>query len=148
MKPFLILCSLAVLAAVVGPFFMKVNGQPIMTPDQLIDDSTPDALKAGTKVYRWQDERGNWHFGNEAPEDAAGLRVEAIEVEERMTRLDSGWQGRPLTPAGQTPEVEFEVPGIAGYVKNGKAVMQDAVRETQKLNQRTEQLEAMRQSLR
>jgi hypothetical protein len=148
MKPFLILCSLAVLAAVVGPFFMKVNGQPIMTTDKLIDDSTPDALKAPTTVYRWQDAQGNWHFGNERPEDTAGQRVETIAVEERMTRLGSGWQGRPLTPAGEKPEVEFEVPGIAGYVKSGKAVMQDAVRETQKLNQRTEQLEAMRQSLR
>ncbi len=145
MKPFLVLCGGAVIAAVVAPFFLKIDGVPLMTTDELIDDHTPAALKTPTRVYRWQDADGSWHFGSEPPPDAHGARVESIEIEERITTLERGWQGRSAKPS--TAPKAPEIPGIAGYVSGGKAVMDDAVREVEKLNQRTEQLEAMRQSL-
>ncbi|MFK7913984.1 MAG: DUF4124 domain-containing protein [Pseudomonadales bacterium] len=144
MRPTLIICALAVLGALVAPFFLKIGGQPIMTIDEVVDDATPDALHTPTEIYRWQDADGSWHFGQQPP---SGSNAESVSVEDKITRMDKGWHVNPLD-AGPKPAADFEVPGIAAYADGGKQLMQKATAEVENLNQRTQALEALRKQAR
>ena len=140
MRPTLIICAIAILGALIAPFFLKVGGKPIMTIDAVVEDATPAVLHAPTEIYRWQDADGTWHFGQEQPD---GIQAQSISVEDKITPMDSGWHVNPLD-AGPKPDVEFEVPGVAAYADGGKKLMQKATAEVENLNQRTATLEALR----
>lgn len=144
MRPMLIICALAVLGALIAPFFLTVGGKPIMTVDDVVDDATPDVLQSPTEIYRWQDANGTWHFGEQPPSDGV---AESVSVEDKITRMDSSWHVNPLEPA-TAPKAEFQAPGIAAYADGGKKLMEQATAEVEKLNQRTEALEAMRNQAR
>ena len=141
MKLFSILCILALLGALLAPFFLTVNGKPMLSLDEVLDDAAPDTLDTPATVYRWQDEQGQWHFGEAAPEDR---RAEQISVEERITALDDGWHVKPLTGDGEKPALGIAAPGIAGYVSAGQQLMDNAATQVDALNERTAQLEALR----
>jgi len=92
MKLFIKLMAFVVVAAVAGPFFIKgPDGQPLMSWDrvQAPSISMPDVDAIGSKVkqslgskmekdakpidvFRWQDEKGIWHFADgQAPGSSA-----------------------------------------------------------------------------
>lgn len=144
MKLLAVVCILALLGALVAPFFLTVNGKPMLTLDKVVDDATPDALETPTEVFRWQDANGQWHFG-EAPPD--GQSAEQIALEERITGLDAGWHVKPLDSDKPKPELGIAAPGVAGYVEAGQKLMNQAATQVDVLNQRTAELEAMRQQL-
>ena len=144
MKPFAILCILALLGALAAPFFLTVNGKPVLTIDKVVDDATPDALTTPTEVYRWQDANGQWHFGEAPPE---GQSAEQVALEERITGLDAGWHVKPLDSDKPKPEVGMTAPGVAGYVEAGQKLMNQAAVQVDTINQRTAEMEALRQRL-
>ncbi len=79
-----------VILACIGPFFIQgPDGEPLITIEDLKPDfSLPsvtaklddrdDSGSKPVKVYKWQDEEGNWHFSNQ-PVDAEG--AETIELD-------------------------------------------------------------------
>lgn len=144
MKLFSILCIIVLLGALCAPFFITVNGKPMLTLDQVIDDARPDALTPTTEVYRWQDEHGRWHFSEQPPADTAAERV---SVDDRITGMDSGWHVKPLTEPGTRPALGMQAPGIAGYVQGGQQLMDKAAAEVEKLSERAEQMEHLRRNL-
>lgn len=144
MKPFAVICILVLLGALVAPFFITVNGQPLLSLDKVLSDMTPDAVNTPTEVYRWQDENGSWHFGEAPP---AAVAAERVRVDDRITPMDSGWHVKPLTEPGTKSSLGMTAPGIAGYVQGGQALMDKAAVEVQKLNERTDRMASMRRGL-
>lgn len=142
MKPFLILLSLAVVAALAAPFFLKIGGQPIMTVGDVLDDATPEALKTKTDIYRWQDEHGVWQFGEEPPAQTGVAQV--VDVEDKITGLERGWDGGGRRSAPQTPNMP--IPGVGGLLQ-GKEIMEAAKTQVGNLNQRNEHMEAALQDI-
>ncbi len=140
MKPFYTLIGLVLLAALVAPFFITLQGQPLMTVDEVLDDATPDALKSTTEVYRWQDEHGVWQFSEEPPPQASAHAAETVQIEDKITSLGKQWHGgiRPRTPSTPTQPI----PGIGGLLQ-GKELMDAAQSQVGNANQRTEQLNAV-----
>lgn len=85
MKLFIKLLLLMVVLALAAPFFMKKpDGSPMLTLSALglsalgnkVSDSLPAAqseavLPKTAEVYRWQDEKGVWHYSDRAQDGAA-----------------------------------------------------------------------------
>lgn len=143
MKFFLSICAVAVIGALIVPFFLNVGGKPIMSVDEVIDDATPAALQTPTQVFKWRDEHGHWQFGETPPE---GEVAEPVEVQDKITRMDDDWHGEALTPASK-PDVKLAAPGIAAYLDGGRTLMEQATTEVDRLNERTKNLEQRRQDL-
>lgn len=83
MKLFIKLLLFIVLLALAAPFFMKKpDGSPMLTLQSLglgtvahkvsevLPDSRPELPKTA-EVYRWQDEKGIWHYSDKAQTPAA-----------------------------------------------------------------------------
>ncbi len=86
MKLFYVLITLALIGAVGAPFFLNgPTGQPLMSVDQVIDDSVP---RLPTKVYRWKDRHGVWQFGESPPES---VTAEPVDVSENLTPFEAEW---------------------------------------------------------
>lgn len=106
-----------VILACIGPFFIKgPDGEPLMTIADLKPDFSLPSVSAlseeldevsnkPVKVYKWQDEDGNWHFSNK-PIDAAG--AETIELEE--TNIVSAFEA----PKKKKTVVAASQPNITG----------------------------------
>ena len=144
MKFFLSICVIAVVGALAAPFFLQVGGKPVMTVDDVINDATPAALQTPTQIYKWQDAQGHWHFGEQPPADQP---AQTLDVQDKIIRMEDGWHGEPLTQPDRT-DVKFQTPGIAAYADGGRALMEQATVEVERLNERTEKLEKMRSELR
>lgn len=143
MKPFFLLLGVVVLGALAAPFFLTINGQPLMTVDEALEDATPDILQPTTQVYRWQDEQGVWQFGEQPPASVSGAM--AVEIEDKITGLGREWHGggRRKAPS-QTP---LPTPGVAGLLQ-GKEVMDAARTQAGNINKRTEHIDAALQDVR
>ena len=97
-----VMIAVAILACI-GPFFIKgPDGEPLMTIEDLKPDFSLPSVTAKlddrddggskpVKVYKWQDEEGNWHFSNQ-PVDAEG--AETIELDGNIN----------IMPAFKAPE--------------------------------------------
>lgn len=83
MKLFIKLLLFVVVLALAAPFFMKKpDGTPMLTLQSLglgavsnkvsavLPDSRPELPKTA-EVYRWQDEKGAWHYSDKAQTPAA-----------------------------------------------------------------------------
>lgn len=74
--------SIVILGVAIGlPFFMdNKQGKPMLSLPS-VDDITPDipdanTLTGGERVYyKWQDQYGQWHFGDEPPEGVKPIPV-------------------------------------------------------------------------
>ena len=137
MKPFLVILGIILLAALAAPFFLSLNGKPLMTVDEVLDDATPTALKSTTNIYRWQDEQGVWQFGEEPPANSNG--AQSVQIEDKITNLGKGWHGGIRRAAPAAPPIP--IPGIGGLLQ-GKEMMDAAKQQVGNLNQRTEHMDA------
>lgn len=77
MKLFSKLLMLLVIAALAGPFFLKKpNGEPWLNWRDFIPTKTVDTVKESVApssqriMYKWQDEKGIWQYGDQPPEGA------------------------------------------------------------------------------
>ena len=96
MKLLSTLFSLVLIAALVWPFLANPPGDVTATTSDMPD---PTLRGAGTPAYKWQDQYGNWQFGEDPPDGAT--HVEAINIVPRHTALEAGWSG-PVDTAEQT----------------------------------------------
>ncbi|MFV1873978.1 MAG: DUF4124 domain-containing protein [Oleiphilus sp.] len=103
MKWFYRLFTVGMLAAVViGPFLLKKpDGKPIMEmptagdfiPDKLMpgnDDSSEQSSVSGQgnqTFYKWQDEQGQWHYGDQPPVESA--KVSTLQVDTNTNIIQS-----------------------------------------------------------
>ena len=65
MKHLILLCLFVL---IVAPFFIRMpDGQPLLSPGDLIPDFPAEEAKQGKKVslYRWQDADGNWVYSDQ-----------------------------------------------------------------------------------
>ncbi len=90
MKIFIKLLLLLVVLAIAGLFFIKKpDGTPWLSVSDLTSKTT-NVLKPiapstkSEQVYRWQDEKGNWHFSDK-PVD--GVQQDQITVKQSQNRL-------------------------------------------------------------
>ena len=88
-------------AALIGPFFLeKPDGQPIMEmptasdfiPDKLMSDSgssegISSSSSSNQTFYKWQDEHGQWHYGDQAP--TSSNKVSTLQVDTNTNIIQS-----------------------------------------------------------
>ena len=95
--------TVAILAvALIGPFFIdKPDGEPMMKmptakdfiPDQLIPDGGSDAIISNSPLpsnqtyYKWQDEQGQWHYGDQPP--TSSNTVSTLQVDTNTNIIQS-----------------------------------------------------------
>jgi hypothetical protein len=74
MKFFTKLLLLALVAALVAPFFIKgKNGEPLLNFNDFVSGNTAISgfePKKPTKMYKWKNSKGEWQFGDTPPEDS------------------------------------------------------------------------------
>ena len=106
MRLFWFMLIVVLLAALVLPFFLKgPGGVPLMTVQQVVNDSLP---AAPVETYRWQDVHGTWQFGDAPPEDVAAERFSVGA--ERLTPMGSDWNVSSLVaPAGDAAASDLAV---------------------------------------
>ena len=165
MKLFTKLMILVVLAALVAPFVLRgPDGQPIMElndvlPDamgverslegaldraenaagELLGEDAPTGTAGMTRVVRWQDANGVWHFAQEAPE--------GVVAEEMLIDPDANLvQGMaPQTPAPANASTQSSLPSSpSGYVEQASALQSEAEAIRSASEARVEELEALR----
>lgn len=89
-------------AALIGPFFIKKpDGNPVMEmptaadfiPDKLMPgdrtgENTNSAVSSSNQTYyKWQDEHGQWHYGDQAP--ATINKVSTLQVDTNTNIIQS-----------------------------------------------------------
>ena len=91
------------LAALAMPFFLKEkNGRPAFeAPDMgAITEFSPTELftskpeeksivSDSTHVYKWQDENGQWHYGDKAPQNQASRSLQTVELDPNTNLIQS-----------------------------------------------------------
>ena len=134
--------------ACIAPLFIKgPDGKPIMTIDDWIPEVPESAEKlAGniadevvptepTRVYKWQDEDGQWHFSNTPPNALASEEMELdgdinimdpFEVPEEEEEVASGGMEMPSNPfmtasPDQVEEMMETVNGLQGTLDDRAA---------------------------
>ncbi len=141
MRLFYLILALALIAAVVAPFYMKgPTGQPLMRVSDVIDDSLP---AQETTVYRWQDAEGIWQYGDTPPEH---VDAEPVEVSPNITPIKTDWAAEWAArhPEEQAVDNGTMAPGTAtvgdiGDIYDGKA-MQKAEHAAELMEQRIHEL--------
>ena len=141
MRLFYLIVSLALIAAVVAPFYIKgPTGQPLMRVSDVLDDTLP---VQETTVYRWQDAEGVWQYGDTPP---ASVNAEPVEVRPNITPIKADWAAEwsARHPEEQAVENGTMAPGTAtvsdiGDVYDG-AAMQKAEHAAKLMEQRIHEL--------
>jgi hypothetical protein len=103
MKFFTKLLLLALVAALVAPFFIKgKNGQPLLNFKDLISNNAAiRALepKKETKMYKWKNSKGEWQFGDTPPDgsNAAEMQVKTQINSMKTIELPDGFKDQQET---------------------------------------------------
>lgn len=88
-------------AALIGPYFIKKpDGKPIMEmptakdfiPEKLFSgDSNSNtgssSISGSPSYYKWQDEQGQWHYGDQPPMDSS--KVSTLQVDTNTNIIQS-----------------------------------------------------------
>ena len=139
MRLFYMVISLAIIAALVGPFFIKgPTGQPLMRVSDVVDDTLP--VKE-TTVYRWQDAEGVWQYGDSPP---ANANAAPVDVSPNITPIKADWAAEwaarhPEEQESQQASQGSESVGDIGTIYDGEA-MQKAEHAAQLMEQRIHEL--------
>ncbi|MEO1035514.1 MAG: DUF4124 domain-containing protein [Pseudomonadota bacterium] len=162
MRLFVKLMLLVVIAALAGPFFIKgPDGKPLWSVQSLkagvlttwrrmqndveqgLGDAGIDAVSDDVQVFRWQDEDGQWHFSQEAPE---GVTAEAmiIDPDTNMISLPALPEPPPPEPAsesaGDAPTIQTEVPDGMPDIEETKQLIEDVRNLQDVVNDRERQI--------
>ncbi|MEM7078059.1 MAG: hypothetical protein AAF513_05455 [Pseudomonadota bacterium] len=87
MRPVYLLITLALIAAVGAPFYLKgPSGQSLFDVDQFF--ATPELPMPAKPVYKWQDAQGVWQFGDEPP---AGVMAQEVAIRPNMPPIKTDW---------------------------------------------------------
>ena len=152
------LFSFLMVAMLVGAFallfFLKgPDGKPIVTVDQMIDDTVADIVPAKpVTMYRWQNEHGIWEFGESPPDQTVAAKL-SIE-NSRTTTMGSEWNVTPVLneSRGGSDAVDFQMPNsLSDAYRAAPELMGAAKRAATVLNDRQagmdEQLDNLMQQM-
>jgi hypothetical protein len=124
-------------AALIGPFFIKSpDGKPVMEmptaqdfiPEQLFsggsNSNTGSPLSSdGPSYYKWQDEQGQWHYGDQPPTDSS--KVSTLQVDTN-TNIIQGLKIEPEVTEGIPQEVNQQQK-LPDRLTSGELSMENAV---------------------
>lgn len=90
MKLFYKLMLLILVAGVAGLFFVKKpNGSPMLNWQDFVPSQITQAMKKpAPTLYRWQDEKGQWQYGDTPPEDQQAAIVKNTTPVNSMKTID------------------------------------------------------------
>lgn len=139
MKLFIKLLMFLVVLALAAPFFMKKpDGSPMLTLQSIGLKSVVDKVDAvkhevsapkTAQVYRWQDEKGVWHYSDQA-QTATAEKHQVNISQNRLKHLDVA------------PESEDETPAVAPQVVPERASLGDVpqlLKQVEQVKQTAEQ---------
>lgn len=139
MKLFIKLLMFLVVLALAAPFFMKKpDGSPMLTLQSIGLKSVVDKVDAvkhevsvpkTAQVYRWQDEKGVWHYSDQA-QTAAAEKHQVNISQNRLKHLDVA------------PESEDETAAVAPQVVPERASLGDVpqlLKQVEQVKQTAEQ---------
>ncbi|TAA48072.1 DUF4124 domain-containing protein [Corallincola spongiicola] len=165
MKKYLTLLVLLIVCACAGPFFIKgPDGKPLLTTATIFpqDQSTvwrywknrillsfkmlsrQAQEKLGVEadapnVYRWQDEQGNWHYGDAEAGNKAGAQTEQVKLKPaKIVGLDG-----PLQEEDKPTEAPAAADGVSlsEYTERLGNIKLDAEEAKRLMEQRNAALE-------
>lgn len=167
MKLFIKLAILVLILGIAGPFFLKgPDGKPYLdfrefvpnlsgikrTAQNVVGDlqdvandvsgsDSPNTF-GKTKVYKWQDEQGNWQYSDRPPTNGAESETLLINPNVNLT------EGTPIPevieeePAEQAPQIDVPLPLTISPDKVDK-LKQDAQKVQDLMNERSKTLESL-----
>ena len=112
-------------------FLFFIGKQMGVKPPKLPELSLPKAVtsltqerdqdsKANGGIYKWRDESGAWHYGDQPPE---GVHAQTVDVDPNRNVLASPKQAPSSAEAENIPGVG-NMPGIAGPVSEAKKLLE------------------------
>ena len=134
MKLFSKLMLLLLVVGIAGLFFLKKpNGSPWLDWRDFIPNQVTQALKKpAPTLYRWQDEKGQWQYGDTPPEDqqASQGRRQGVVVGEsgtdmRTSKFDPTSTSSPFStaPLEQVPNMMNELDNIKESQANKQQIL-------------------------
>ena len=147
-----LLIGLLIIACILPLFIKGPVGKPIMTLDDwkpevpeslsgLADDARQEVKEPAT-VYKWQDEKGQWHFSNQPPDIPEG--AEEMELTGDINIMDAYV---PPEPEPTTTTAAANVPGITGPMtvapEQVKEMMETVTNLQQTVDDRKKELDQM-----
>lgn len=144
------LMTFAILAVAIGlPFFMEnKQGKPMLSLPSAKDFLPKDNAGATailpsttTQVFKWQDDQGVWHYGDQAP--AAAQNIQTVSVDSR-TNVIQGMKKEEQTNSDPAKlAAEKMTPPDSGVLTLDRAmnVMNDAKLAAQSMEARNAQLQ-------
>lgn len=124
-------------AALIGPFFIKTpDGKPVMEmptakdfiPEKLFssesDSNISSPLPSGKQsYYKWQDELGQWHYGDQPPSDSS--KVSTLQVDTN-TNIIQSLKIEPEMTEDVPPEANQQQK-LPDRLSNGELSMENAL---------------------
>jgi len=144
--------------ALAVPFFMKNNqGEPMMSLPTLNDLSpsniaskAPGGVSNDRTVFKWKDEQGVWHYGDQPPSNSTQFSTLVVNDQTNIIQSTPVAKDEPAPP----PTAAVPEDGKAGYIppKNDEDVLtleralnivDDAHAVRDMMEQRNSQLDAL-----
>ncbi len=124
-------------AAIIGPFFLKKpDGKPVMEmptaqdfiPDKLFpggsDSGNNSVSSSGQTYYKWQDEHGQWHYGDQPPTTAS--KVSTLQVDTN-TNIIQSLKIEPEEKAVEEPQQASQPQKLPDRLTSGELSVDNAV---------------------
>lgn len=137
---FIKIVILVVIAACIGPFFIKgPDGKPLLSLDDLKPSGEPESVApAPVTVYKWQDENGVWQFSSD-PVDAEGAATMELDGNINImpsTPVAGSADSKPgpyaALPAGVTTVAPDQIQEMMDTVNNLQETIDDRKAEIDK----------------
>lgn len=145
MKTKIVMMVGLLLAAVAAPYFMKgPDGQPLMNLLPEVDSQLSTEETRQT-FYKWQDEKGQWHFGDDVPQgaktvavdvDTAANVLQSVKVPVKEEVAPKKRAAEPVAPAipGLPMTVDpTEIPKLIDDAKNVQSLVDDRSKQLQQI---------------
>ena len=85
-----------------------------------LTQESDDPAGAGSGIYKWRDDSGAWHYGDQPPE---GVNAQTVDIDPNRNVLASPKQAPSPAEAETIPGVG-NMPGIAGPVGEAKKLLE------------------------
>ncbi len=138
-KPFYMFISLFVIAALVAPFFLEIDGKPLMRPEDALPNPKAMLPTAEPAIYRWQDADGVWQFSETPPANGGAEKMSIRPNIDPMPATKLPTEAEPVAACGPpgpaAPSPLSTIPGIGGLLQ-GKELMHEAQAQADALEKR------------
>lgn len=146
MKLFVKLMILVLILAMAGPFFLRgPDGRPLMQVSDITQkfkswmSSTKAAPSGGeVRVHKWQDENGQWHYSDEAPQTDS----ETISIDPNTNVIQSTPVRRPVAEESTAstrkpePEKDDDGPSLFHPINETNKVKEELEERNEQIRQR------------